>query len=207
MLWETQKKILPNKVPEIRRIPPILWTKIRRELIHHFTENEADGVRVLVWAHKQVRLWRSHIMIRMLFSSPNLIEQYRYMSNFRLHFSTFFSSEMSQLPDSSAVTNAGRTSTRSCATFSWGSGVGVEKSHTSMLYYFITYQQSTLNKEVNSPFHLKFKVLRATAATARHQGEGGLCWQGFTGGAKLRAFLRYCTVENTQLSPSLTRKP
>eukprot|EP00095_Tigriopus_kingsejongensis_P002552 maker-scaffold309_size213625-snap-gene-0.20 protein:Tk02552 transcript:maker-scaffold309_size213625-snap-gene-0.20-mRNA-1 annotation:"GI10101" len=37
------------------RIPPILWTKIRREIQHHFTDNEADGVRVLVWAHKQFR--------------------------------------------------------------------------------------------------------------------------------------------------------
>ena len=39
----------------VRRIPPILWTKIRRELQHHFTENEADGVRVIAWGHKQFR--------------------------------------------------------------------------------------------------------------------------------------------------------
>ena len=40
---------------KVRRVPPILWTKIRRELKQHFTENEADGVRVLVWAHRQFR--------------------------------------------------------------------------------------------------------------------------------------------------------
>ena len=38
----------------VRRIPPILWTKIRRELQEYFTEHEADGARVIVWAHKQV---------------------------------------------------------------------------------------------------------------------------------------------------------
>ncbi len=42
-------------LPQVRRVPPILWTKIRRELQHHFTENEADGVRVVAWAHKQFR--------------------------------------------------------------------------------------------------------------------------------------------------------
>jgi hypothetical protein len=31
-----------------------LWTKIRRELQEYFTEHEADGARVIVWAHKQV---------------------------------------------------------------------------------------------------------------------------------------------------------
>lgn len=51
-----------NSIPLhlVRRIPPILWTKIRRELQHHFTENEADGVRVLVWAHRQVIIINSY---------------------------------------------------------------------------------------------------------------------------------------------------
>ena len=42
-------------MPIVRRVPPILLTKMRRELSQHFTENEADGVRVLVWAHKQFK--------------------------------------------------------------------------------------------------------------------------------------------------------
>jgi hypothetical protein len=42
------------KLTAVRRIPPILWTKIRRELQEYFTEHEADGARVIVWAHKQV---------------------------------------------------------------------------------------------------------------------------------------------------------
>ena len=38
----------------VRRLPPILWRKIRRELQDDFSEREADGSRVIVWAHKQV---------------------------------------------------------------------------------------------------------------------------------------------------------
>ncbi|XP_059080387.1 NACHT and WD repeat domain-containing protein 2-like [Tigriopus californicus] len=47
--------VFHNFIPQVRRIPPILWTKIRREIQNHFIENEADGVRVLVWAHKHFR--------------------------------------------------------------------------------------------------------------------------------------------------------
>ena len=38
----------------VRRLPPILWRKIRRDLRDDFSEREADGSRVIVWAHKQV---------------------------------------------------------------------------------------------------------------------------------------------------------
>ena len=37
-------------------MPPILWRKIRRDLRDDFSEREADGSRVIVWAHKQVTL-------------------------------------------------------------------------------------------------------------------------------------------------------
>ena len=47
----------------VRRVPPILLTKMRRELYQHFTENEADGVRVLVWAHKQVYLLENIVQL------------------------------------------------------------------------------------------------------------------------------------------------
>ena len=40
----------------VRRLPPILWRKIRRELQDDFSEREADGSRVIVWAHKQVSI-------------------------------------------------------------------------------------------------------------------------------------------------------
>ena len=40
--------------PTVRRLPPILWRKIRRDLRENFQEREADGSRVIVWAHKQV---------------------------------------------------------------------------------------------------------------------------------------------------------
>ena len=40
----------------VRRLPPILWRKIRRDLQDDFSEREADGCRVIVWAHKQVKI-------------------------------------------------------------------------------------------------------------------------------------------------------
>ena len=53
-------KTAKSALISVRRIPPILWTKIRRELQEYFTEHEADGARVIVWAHKQVRPLPEH---------------------------------------------------------------------------------------------------------------------------------------------------
>ncbi|CAB4062510.1 unnamed protein product [Lepeophtheirus salmonis] len=39
--------------PQVRRLPPILWTKIKRELEGYITEIETDGTKVIVWAHSQ----------------------------------------------------------------------------------------------------------------------------------------------------------
>lgn len=40
-------------VPPVRRIPPLLWTRIRNDLPHYFCEREADGVTVINWYHRQ----------------------------------------------------------------------------------------------------------------------------------------------------------
>lgn len=42
-------------VPPIRRIPPLLWTRIRSDLSCYLVEREADGVTVLAWYHRQFK--------------------------------------------------------------------------------------------------------------------------------------------------------
>jgi NACHT domain- and WD repeat-containing protein len=40
-------------VPPVRRIPPLLWTRLRNDLPHYLSEREADGVTVISWYHRQ----------------------------------------------------------------------------------------------------------------------------------------------------------
>ena len=40
-------------LPPVRRIPPLLWTRIRSDLPHYLSEREADGVNVIGWYHRQ----------------------------------------------------------------------------------------------------------------------------------------------------------
>ncbi|ELT99708.1 hypothetical protein CAPTEDRAFT_120102, partial [Capitella teleta] len=40
-------------LPPVRRIPPLLWTRIRSDLPHYFSEREADGINVIFWYHRQ----------------------------------------------------------------------------------------------------------------------------------------------------------
>lgn len=40
-------------LPPVRRIPPLLWTRIRNDLSYYFTEREADGVNVIDWYHRE----------------------------------------------------------------------------------------------------------------------------------------------------------
>ncbi|UYV69119.1 NWD2 [Cordylochernes scorpioides] len=42
-------------LPPVRRIPPLLWTRIRSDLPNYLTERDADGVSVLNWYHRQFR--------------------------------------------------------------------------------------------------------------------------------------------------------
>lgn len=39
-------------LPPVRRIPPLLWTRIRNDLSYYFTERRADGVNVIDWYHR-----------------------------------------------------------------------------------------------------------------------------------------------------------
>ncbi|CAF3624005.1 unnamed protein product [Rotaria sp. Silwood1] len=40
-------------LPPIRRIPPLLWTRIRNDIPNYLVEREADGVSVVSWYHRQ----------------------------------------------------------------------------------------------------------------------------------------------------------
>ena len=40
-------------LPPVRRIPPLLWTRIRSDLPSYLSEREADGVNVIGWYHRQ----------------------------------------------------------------------------------------------------------------------------------------------------------
>lgn len=42
-------------LPPTRRIPPLLWTRIRNDLPNYLSEREADGVNVMNWYHRQFR--------------------------------------------------------------------------------------------------------------------------------------------------------
>lgn len=40
-------------LPPIRRIPPLLWTRIRNDIPSYLVEREAEGVSVVSWYHRQ----------------------------------------------------------------------------------------------------------------------------------------------------------
>lgn len=56
-------------MPPVRRIPPLLWTRIRRDLPNYLSEREADGVSVLNWYHRQFR----DAAIERYFIKPELV--------------------------------------------------------------------------------------------------------------------------------------
>ena len=42
-------------LPPTRRIPPLLWTRLRADLPGYLADNDADGVVVINWYHRQFR--------------------------------------------------------------------------------------------------------------------------------------------------------
>ena len=43
-------------LPPTRRIPPLLWTRVRSDLPGYLADSEADGVCVINWYHKQFKM-------------------------------------------------------------------------------------------------------------------------------------------------------
>lgn len=46
-------------LPPVRRIPPLLWTRIRNDLPNYLSEREADGVSVMNWYHRLVTVFNT----------------------------------------------------------------------------------------------------------------------------------------------------
>ena len=40
-------------LPPIRRLPSILWARIRADIVEYIVDREADGARVMSWYHRQ----------------------------------------------------------------------------------------------------------------------------------------------------------
>ena len=40
-------------LPPIRRLPSILWARIRADISEYIVDREADGARVMAWYHRQ----------------------------------------------------------------------------------------------------------------------------------------------------------
>ncbi|CAF5208282.1 unnamed protein product, partial [Rotaria magnacalcarata] len=47
------KSVFQHYIPPIRRIPGILWTRIRNDLEEYITEKEADDSSVVYWYHRR----------------------------------------------------------------------------------------------------------------------------------------------------------
>ena len=43
-------------LPPTRRIPPLLWTRVRSDLPGYLADCEADGVCIINWYHKQFKI-------------------------------------------------------------------------------------------------------------------------------------------------------
>ena len=39
--------------PPVRRLPPLLWTRVKSRLCDYITERDSGGVNVICWYHKQ----------------------------------------------------------------------------------------------------------------------------------------------------------
>ncbi|XP_037797036.1 NACHT and WD repeat domain-containing protein 2-like [Penaeus monodon] len=59
-------------MPPVRRIPPLLWTRIRNDLPNYLSDCEADGVSVLNWYHRQFK----EAAIKRYFTNQNMAQYF-----------------------------------------------------------------------------------------------------------------------------------
>jgi len=52
-LCQVLNDVYQYHLPPVRRIPPLVWARVRSDLKRYFTERSADGVSVLCWYHRQ----------------------------------------------------------------------------------------------------------------------------------------------------------
>lgn len=68
-------------LPPVRRIPPLVWTRVRSDLKWYFTERSADGVSVLCWYHHQfARVSRERYLrnVNIMLATHAYLIDYRY---------------------------------------------------------------------------------------------------------------------------------
>jgi hypothetical protein len=58
-------------LPPIRRIPPLLWTRIRNDAPNYLIEREAEGVSVVSWYHRQFAEGRKLFFLKQQRSEVN----------------------------------------------------------------------------------------------------------------------------------------
>ena len=68
-------------LPPVRRIPPLLWTRVRSDLPGYLSDSEADGVSVINWYHRQ---FKDAAKIRYFKTDAELIYFHSMMSDFFL---------------------------------------------------------------------------------------------------------------------------
>jgi len=68
-------------LPPTRRIPPLLWTRVRSDLPGYLADSEADGVCVINWYHKQFKMAAKE---RYFTSDDDYLYFHSYMSDYFL---------------------------------------------------------------------------------------------------------------------------
>lgn len=68
-------------LPPIRRIPPLLWTRIRNDVPNYLVEREAEGVSVVTWYHRQFAEGIVFERPKICVDSFDLVSHERYLAN------------------------------------------------------------------------------------------------------------------------------
>ena len=68
-------------LPPTRRIPPLLWTRVRSDLPGYLADSEADGVCVINWYHKQFKMAAK---ARYFVSDDDILYFHSYMADYFL---------------------------------------------------------------------------------------------------------------------------
>ena len=89
--------IYQYQLPASRRVPPLLWTRVRADLPGYLSNSEADGVILINWYHRQFR-WGSRDIKECYESLKSAISQFTQLSlrvwksqTLDLYFWIFFS--------------------------------------------------------------------------------------------------------------------
>ena len=80
-LLQVLDDIYQYHLPPNRRIPPLLWTRVRSDLPGYLADCEADGVCVINWYHKQFKIAAKQ---RYFISKEEVLYFHSYMADYFL---------------------------------------------------------------------------------------------------------------------------